>query len=171
MVWSDPIWPEEFGSFVKASTNLCTEGTLKYIELSMHQKRRQDELQAKSKSRKRLKPPSSGLGLTKEAAMKMIADKERKEKEAEAKKQHNSFMKIWRMERDTMVSAGVASRKEKRARQRKLKELEKELKKLGLVVPADSELRKPIPDPEAAWKATDVKTLRGRAASGFKIWS
>ncbi|MCJ1262744.1 hypothetical protein MMC22_002614 [Lobaria immixta] len=129
----------------------------------MHQKRRQDEVQAKSKSRKQLKPVNSELGVTKEAAEKMIAEKEKKEREAEAKKQHNAFLKIWRMERDAVIAAGVAARKENKARQRKFRELQKELKKQGLDVPSDSELRISIPDPEAEWKATDVTWLELQA--------
>ena len=61
----------------------------------MYQKRRQDKVQAKSRSCKQLKPINLELGVTKEAAEKMIAEKEKKEAEAEAKKQHNVFLKIW----------------------------------------------------------------------------
>ena len=159
MIWSDPARPEEFDTFVSTSKDLCTEGTFKDVELSMHRKKRQDEIQAKSRSRKRLQPINSELGVTKEAAEKMIAEKEKKEAEVEAKKQHNAFLKIWQMERDTVIAAGVAARKENKARQRKFKELQKELKKQGLDVPSDSELCKSIPDPEAEWEATDVTWL------------
>ena len=115
----------------------------------MHQKRRQDEVQAKSKSCKQLKPVNSELGVTKEAAEKMIAEKEKKEREAKAKKQHNAFLKIWRMERDAMIAARVAAPKKNKARQRKFKKLQKELKKQGLDVPSDFELCISISDPEA----------------------
>ena len=116
MIWSDPARPEEFNTFVNTSKNLCIEGTFKDTELSMHQKRRQDEVQAKSKSCKQLKPVNSKLGVTKEAAEKIIVEKEKKEKEAEAKKQHNAFLKIWQMERDAVIAAGVAAWKENKAR-------------------------------------------------------
>lgn len=102
---------------------ICTQAVLNDVQLSIHQKRRQDDFQQKSVSRKRLKPFGSGLGLTKENAEQMIAAKEQKEKKTEEIKQHNHFMKPWRIERDIKYTEGVAAREEERARVRKVKEL------------------------------------------------
>ena len=60
------------------------------------------------------------------------------------------------MEWDTVIAAEAAAWKKNKARQQKLKELQKKLKKQGFDVSSDSELHKSISDPETEWKATDV---------------
>ena len=100
MLWSDPARSEQFESFVNDTKTVCTQATFNDIQLSIYQKRREDDLKQKSTSRKRLRTLGSGLGLTKENAEEMIAAKEKQAKETEAKKQHQTWMKIWRMERD-----------------------------------------------------------------------
>ena len=121
MVWSDSIRGEEFDSFVENIQTICTQAVLNEVQLSIHQKRRADDLQQKSVSRKRLKPFGSGLGLTKEDAKEMIAEKKQKNKKMEEKRQHNQFMKLRRMERDTKYAEEVTARIEERARVKKLK--------------------------------------------------
>ncbi|MCJ1260925.1 hypothetical protein MMC22_000789, partial [Lobaria immixta] len=85
------------------------------------------------------------------------------EKEAEAKKQHNAFLKICWMKKDAVIAARVAAQKENKARQQKFKNLQRELKKQGLDVPSDSELCISIPNPKAEWKAIDVTWLELQA--------
>jgi DDE superfamily endonuclease len=148
--WSDPVREEEFDSFVNNSKQVCTQATFTSVELSIHQKRRQDDLE-RSTSRKRLKKPiGSGLGLTKEQADQMIAQKMMKEKEIQEKKEHGTFMKLWRMERDTKHAEGVIARKQEKARIRRVKEL------MGQGLTIAPELLTPIPDPEVIWKSSDV---------------
>lgn len=128
----------------------------------MYQKRRLDNLQVKSTARKQIRTPDSGLGFTKEQAEAIIARKEKKEEEAEIKKQRNAFLKIWRAERDSTHAAGLIARSEERARVQKVKELQAQ----RVIIPA--ELLVPIPDPEAFWKATDVTWLELEEAKKAK---
>ena len=55
----------------------------------------------------------------------MIAEKEKAAAEAEAKKEGNAFMKIWRMERDTKIREGVIARREEKVRLRERKKSQK----------------------------------------------
>ena len=121
MAWSDPIRSEESDSFVESTKTICTQAVLNDVQLSIHQEWQEDDLQQKSVSRKKLKPFGSGLGLTKEKAEQTIAAKEQREKRTEEKSQHNHFMKLWRIERDTKYNEGVTARKEERARVREVK--------------------------------------------------
>ena len=116
MDWTDPAQPEEFRSFPDAGISFVSDGNLIKLQLGIHQKRRQNELQSKVSCCKRLKPSSSGLGLTKEAAEEDITEKERKEKKAEEDKTTNVSMKIWRMERDDVQKKGVAARRAEKSR-------------------------------------------------------
>ena len=54
----------------------------------------------------------------------MVAEKNQKEKQTEEKKQHNHFMKLWRIEQDSKYVEGVAAHKDERACVRKVKELQ-----------------------------------------------
>lgn len=80
MIWSDPIRPDEFTSFIDNTQKLCAKAALTDLQLAIHQKRREEDLQQKTVSRKRLKPAESRLRLTKEKAEEMIMEKEKKEK-------------------------------------------------------------------------------------------
>ena len=79
----------------------------------------------------------------------MIIAKEKQAKETEAKKQHQTWMKIWRMERDAKYAEGVIARKQERNRLQQIKELSKQ----DLTISSKHLI--PIRDPEAIWKATD----------------
>ena len=68
-------------SYVSNTRQIIAESEFKDYELSLHQKRRHDELMQKSASRKRLKPTHGGMGVTKEDALVAIAEKRRKEDE------------------------------------------------------------------------------------------
>ena len=80
----------------------------------------------------------------------MIAAKEKQAKETEAKKQYQTWIKIWRMERDAKYAEGVIARKQERNRLLQIKELSKQDPAIS------SKHLIPIPDPESIWKATDV---------------
>ena len=103
------------------------QATFNDIQLSIYQKRREDDLKQKSISRKRLRTLGSGLGLTKENAEEMIAAKEKQAKETEAKKQHQTWMKIWRMERDAKYAEGVIARKQEEIVYQKLKSFQNKI--------------------------------------------
>ena len=109
----------------------------------MWQKKRINELHGRRINRKRLRPQSGGLGLTRENALAEIALKQQKKEEAEKKRVENNFMKMWRMERDDMHAKGITARKAERARIKQLKEMKKGY------APIPLELEIPIPDPEA----------------------
>ena len=144
-LWSDPARPENLDSFIDTSKNLCAEGELKGMELAIFRQRKLDELKQKSTSRKRLRPASSGLGLTKEGALEQIAIKEKEAEVVEKGKERRNFKKIWSIEKNAKHVEGVAARKAEKARVRTLKELSKQ----GLTVLPDSELLILICDPEA----------------------
>jgi hypothetical protein len=95
------------------------------------------------------KPIGSGLGLTKEQADQVIAQKMKKEKGIQEKKEHGTFMKQWRMERDAKYAEGVIVRKQEKVRIRQVKEL------MGQGLTIAPELLTPIPNPEAIWKSSD----------------
>ena len=149
MQWSDPIRAEEFKSFINNLKEVISNLLLKETKLKMWQKTRMKELHSKKISRKRLRPVSGKLGLTKEDAEQALATKLQKEVDAEKKQIDNNFMKMWRMERDEMHVKGVAARKAEKTRAKQLKEL----MKIYNSIP--HELFQPIPDPEAEWKATN----------------
>lgn len=162
MDWSDPVQPEQFESFIDSSKKIFTEATFNDVQLSIFRKRREEDLQAKTISRKRLRSSGSGLGLTKEKAQEMISEKIRTEKEVERKKTDNAFMKIWRPERDLQLANGVAARKSERARLKKVKEL----KAKGFPVPP--ELDVVIPDHSQFWMKTNPTWLAQVAAKNAK---
>lgn len=91
--WSDPLRPMELEQFVENSKRIMTESQFKEFELTLHQKRRTDNLLQKATSRKRLKA-SHAKGLIKEDAEQAIADKRRKEMETEQRQEYNNMMKI-----------------------------------------------------------------------------
>lgn len=80
MLWSDPDRQKEFDSFVESTKIICTQAVLNDVQLEIHQKKQQNNLQQKSISRKQLKPFGSKLGLIKKDAQQMIAKKEQKPK-------------------------------------------------------------------------------------------
>lgn len=77
MIWNDPARAEEFDSLVEGTKPICSEAVLNSIQLSIHQKRKEEDLEQKLISHRRIKPPGSGLGLTKEKAEKVIMEWER----------------------------------------------------------------------------------------------
>lgn len=152
----DPALRESFESFFDDAKKAFTQMALVDIQLAAHRKRKQDDMQQKSTSRKRSRPSGLGSELSEENSEEneqdIIEEEARKAKEAEAKEQQDSLMKLWRIEKNAKHVEGIAARKAEKARVRKIKELLKQ----GLAIPPDSELLAPIPDPEAIWKATDV---------------
>ena len=149
MQWSDPIRAEEFDSFVINAKEVISNSILKETELKMWQQTRMQQLNSRKFSRKRLRPESGKLGLTKEDAEHALTMKLQHEKKAEKKRVDNKFMKIWRMERDEIHVKGMAARKAERDRVKLLKEMTKTLN------PIPIELYEAISDPEALWKATN----------------
>ena len=151
-LWSDPSRPQEFEEFINNTKKIVAKSELNAFELKLLYKRKSDELLQKATSRKRLKSNQSlsgGLGLIKEDAERAIAEKQLKKKEAEKRKSHNNFMKMWRMERDQKHVEGVAARKDEKARVKNIKDLMKQEK------PIPGHLLTPIEDPEAVWKTTN----------------
>jgi hypothetical protein len=83
----------EFEKFIENTKCIMTESQFKDFELTMHQKRRTDDLLQKTTSRKRLKP-SHAKGLIKEDAEQAIADKRKKEMKTKRRKVYNNIMRI-----------------------------------------------------------------------------
>ena len=75
MQWSDPVRAEEFNSFVTNTSEVVSKSILKEAGLTMWQKTRMQQLHGRKLSRKRLKPETGKLGLTKEDADEAIAIK------------------------------------------------------------------------------------------------
>ena len=96
MNWSDPAHEDDFHNFLADSHKVITNSVLDQGELKMWQNKRISELHEKKINRKRLKPKSVGLGLSKEDALAELAARARREEEAEKKKVENNFMKMWR---------------------------------------------------------------------------
>ena len=94
MQWSDPIREEELNQYVSHTRRIVAESIFKDYELSLFQKRRQEDLTVQKTSRKRLKPTSGGMGITKEDALKIIAEKRQKEDAMEKKREHNNYMRL-----------------------------------------------------------------------------
>jgi hypothetical protein len=152
--WSDPIREKELNQFMNCTKEVVAESSFNDFELSLHHKRRNDELTHKLISRRRLKPnwyAGSNVRLTKQDALRAIAEKKVKENETKKKKSHNQFMKIWRMERDTQHKLRLLARKMKKARLKRVKEFRKQ----GQGHLLSTENLTIIEDPEAVWKATD----------------
>ena len=100
-------------------------------------------------SRKRLRPETGRLRITTEDAKQVIAIRLQQDQEAEEKRANNSFLKLWRIERDEMHVKGLAARKAERDRVKQLKEMQK------MLGPIPIEMYEKIPDSEALWKATN----------------
>lgn len=79
MIQSDFARVKKFNSFVENIKAVYTQAVLNKVQLSIYQKRCQDDLQQKSISPKRLKPFGSELGLIKKNTEEMIAEKEQKD--------------------------------------------------------------------------------------------
>ena len=94
MQWSDPAREEELNQYVSHTRQIIAESHFKEYELSLHQKRRHDEIMQRATFRKRIKPTYGGLGITKKNALAAIAEKRRKEEEMIKKKEHNNFMRM-----------------------------------------------------------------------------
>ena len=125
---------------------VVAKSTLTNFELSLHHERRSNELLERATSRKRLKPNYStdgGLGLTKEDAQRAIAERQQKDEQIEKKREHNNFMRIWRMKRDSVHAEGVIARKNEKIGIKHVKEFAKQ----GVSI--SDEMLNPIDDPEA----------------------
>lgn len=79
-VWSDPLRKKEFDSFGERTQKVLTKAEFDNYQLSIHQKRRQDDLLQYSTSRKRLKPSGSGLGLAKNMQKGELQKKKQKKR-------------------------------------------------------------------------------------------
>ena len=150
ILWSDDARPEQLSTFLDLTVDVCIGATFDTFKLSLHEKRRLEEIDVTT-SRKRLRKSGSGMGLTKEEAIKMIEEKKRKAEEEQKKKDRSIYMKLWRDERNMQHDAGLLARAQELARVKVLKDLLKR----KVVVPPDSNLRIKIHDPEAEWKATN----------------
>ena len=107
--WGDPVREQELEEFVSNTKEVVAKSTLTKFELSLHHERRSNELLQRATSRKRLRPNYStdgGLGLTKEDAQRAIVERQQKDEQIEKKREHNNFMRIWRMKRDSVHTRG-----------------------------------------------------------------
>lgn len=127
--WNDPVREKELNHFVSCTKTVVVEFNFKDFELSLHHKRRNDELPQKRISRKRLRSTiwftDEGLGLTKENAMRAIVEKNRKDEEVEKKKEHNQFMRMWRVEKNDQLNKGKIAKRNERARFKRIKDFTK----------------------------------------------
>ena len=149
MQWSDPLREEELSQYVSHTRKVIADSHLKDYELSLHQKRRHDELLQKTTSRKRLKSIDGVLGITKKDALKAIANKREKEDKTARKRKHNNFMRIWRMKRNELQAKRVITRKAKKARLKRVKDCTKR----GVEVSEEDVAL--ITDLEMEWKASN----------------
>lgn len=88
------------------------------------------------------------LGITKEDALATTAEKRRKEDEL-SKREHNMYMKFWRSEKNEILTKGIITRKDEKARINRVKEYTNR----GIEVPDEDKYA--IVDPEVEWKATN----------------
>lgn len=106
--WSDPLREEELNQYVSSTQRVIAEPHFKDYKLSLHQKRRADELRQKATSQNRLKPTTVGvLGITTEDALAAIAEIRRKEDELIKNREHNNYMRMWRIERDNLLAKDI----------------------------------------------------------------
>ena len=63
------------------------------------------------------------LGITSEDALAAMAEKRRKEDELIKNREHNNYMRMWRMERDNLLAKGIIARKDEKARLKRVKDL------------------------------------------------
>ena len=157
MQWSDPAREDEFDDYVSHTRRVISDYHFKDYELSLFQKRRQEDLLAKSTSRKRLKPTCGGLGITKEDALKAMEKKRQEEARLEKKREHNNFMRGWRVERNKVLAKGVIARKDEKARLKRVKNYLKQ----GVEIPEND--ASPIIDPVVEFKATNPTWLAEEA--------
>ncbi len=122
-----------------------TESRFKEFELTLHQKRRTDDLLQKITSRKRLKA-SHVKRLIKKNAEQIIADKRKKKMKTKRRKEYNNMMKIWRMKRDEMHAKEVLTRKNEKTRLKQIKEMTK--RNIFTFV----EMMTSISNPKTEWK-------------------
>ncbi len=146
MQWSDSVREEEFRNFINSTKQIIANSLFKETKLQMWQRTRQKELNRKKFSRKRLRPETDNLKLTKENAKQAIAAKLQKEKDDEKKRIDAQFMRIWRMKRDEMHTKDVAARKVEKARIKQVKEMTKNHLFISV------ELLQLIHDLETEWK-------------------
>jgi hypothetical protein len=116
---------QQFIELMDEVPRVVSKTLVEKTELTIYRQNRLKELQGKKHARKRLRPQSGNLGLTKEDAEQAIATKLQKEQEMEKKRANANFMKMWRMERDEVHAKGVAARRAEKARIIQLKELQK----------------------------------------------
>lgn len=121
---------------MSSTQQVIAESHFKNYELSLYQKRRHKELLQKAVSHKRIKPTIEVLGITKEDALTAIAEKRQKENELAKKREHNMYIKVWRVERDDVLTKGIIARKEKKARIKRVKEYTKR----GVELPDEDKL-------------------------------
>ncbi len=123
--WSDLIRANEFVEFVASTKRVMTKSHLTEFELSIHQKRRLDDLLQKITSRKRLNA-ADVKKLTKEDAEQTIVKKQQKEAKTERRKEYNNMMKIWRMKKDEIHAKEIIARKNEKARIKQIKKMKKQ---------------------------------------------
>ena len=90
------------------------------------------------------------LGLTKEDAKRAITERQRKDEQMDKKREHNNFMRIWQMKRDSVHAEGVIARKNEKIRIKHVKDPSKQR------VSKSDEMLNPTDDPEAIWKSSDI---------------
>ena len=160
--WSSPTREAQFQDFKDAVIQVQTESLVIQFELGIHQKHRQEDISNKKNTRKRLRPTGGISGLTREDAIQMRKDREKKEAKQEQAREKQAFLIIWRTERDLVNKQGIQARKEERKRLKTIKNLLKEKREVPL------ELGIPIIDPSINWKATDETFLELEAQKAIK---
>ena len=126
MQWSDPVWKEKLNQYVNHTRQVIAESQFKDYELSLHQKRRHDELMQRVIFRKRLKPTFGEMSITKKNALTAITDERRNKNELIKKKKHNNFMRMWRMEWDNLLTKSIIARRKKKPDWKKSKIIQNE---------------------------------------------
>ena len=129
---------------------MIAESHFKDYELSLHQKRRHDELLQKSSSRKRLKSTTGVLGIIKEDALAAITAKRQKEDEMAKKKEHNMYMKFWRTKKDDILIKELIVRKNEKIKIKKVKKYTKQK------IEMSNKDKCAIVNPKIEWKVSNL---------------
>ena len=115
----------------------------------MHKKRRQEEIFTK-KSKRRLRcTDSSPRGFTREDAIQIRKERIQKEEAQDQARAHRPFMRLWRIERDSVQAQGVLARKNEKYRAKIVRECLLAKREVPL------HLSIPIIDLSIEWKATN----------------
>lgn len=161
-LWSSPTRKRDFDAFVHGTKTLAAGGELVTLQNTQFEKRINNQLIAKTRSRQSIQ--KNGVLTGKEAREKLL--QQEKDRTMATK---NWMFKTVRKERNRITKAlyiqGVAARKEEKARKLRLEKLQR----LGEFVPI--ELYTPIPDPEKDTTEEELKEQVGIALLKYEQFS